>query len=194
MAAYRWALELERAIELKTDPQEIQEYSQRLLIVAAACRGTYDIADRHLPAILCTAADLRIFMHCAFMIYHNTPTKQAHMSADIQHALSRDYRLRHRVQDSIAEQITQGNDGLDEAIQCIWIGFARSGLSSWIPVHASSTSWWLSRTIDNAIVHCNIFDGQFLVNGKPLGRLPESYTNHETYRRIFGNVRTCPIS
>jgi hypothetical protein len=34
----------------------------------------------------------------------------------------------------------------------------------------------------------NLLDGLVLVDGAPLGRLPDHFTSHATYARIFGNV------
>jgi hypothetical protein len=38
-------------------------------------------------------------------------------------------------------------------------------------------------------VHYNVLDGSLLVMGAPLTRLPRSYEVHDTYTRIFGEVR-----
>jgi hypothetical protein len=37
-------------------------------------------------------------------------------------------------------------------------------------------------------VHYNILNGKLLVDGKPLGRLPQEIVSHSTYKRIFGQV------
>lgn len=179
-AAYQWALELEKAIELKTEAREIQEYSQRLLVVAATCCSTYDVDECHLRS---TFTDFKIFMHCGFIICRHTPPSRS----PLQDILTHDCRLRHRLQDLVVEQI-EANRGLDEAIREVWEDFARTSHSLWTQEHASSKYWWRSNTVDGAVVHCNILDGQFLVNGKPLGRLPKDYTSHRNYQRIFGDV------
>ncbi|KAK7677682.1 hypothetical protein QCA50_019373 [Cerrena zonata] len=184
---YQWALELEKIIELRTTSQEIQECSQRILIVTTTCRSTYDVDQCHRPAVLNTVTDTRIFIHCAFLINYHILSCQNDVSADVQRSLARDYRLRYHLQDSVAEQIVSTSRGLDEAIQAIWPGFTKNVDARWMPVHASNTHWWKTHVATGAVVHCNIFDGRFLVNGKPLGRLPKSYTRHETYQRIFGN-------
>lgn len=192
-AVYQWVQGLERVVELRTEPEEIQEYSQRLLVIAATCRSTYNIDEVHLPNVLDTARDLRIFIHCGFLLYHHTPTSQTHMLTEVRRVLARDCRLRHRLQYLVAERILNSNQGLDDAIQAIWAGFARNDSVCWTPVQTSEKGWWVTRSANSAIVHCNILDGQFLVNGQPLGRLPKSYTSHETYQRIFRDVSKCAL-
>jgi hypothetical protein len=39
----------------------------------------------------------------------------------------------------------------------------------------------------------NLLDGLVLIDGSPLGRLPESFTSHQTYHRSFGNVSPSPL-
>ena len=39
------------------------------------------------------------------------------------------------------------------------------------------------------MVHFNLLDGSLLVNGKPLGRLPNEIQRHPLYNLIFGEVR-----
>ncbi|KAK7681330.1 hypothetical protein QCA50_015421 [Cerrena zonata] len=187
LITYRWALELEKVIEARTEPQEIRDYSQRILVVAATCRITYDVDSHHYPGVFDTDADLHVYIHSAFIIHQHTPTSSDHVSADVQRVLSRDHRLRHRLQDFVAKRIPNTNQGLDNAVRAIWVSFRRNTNVRWMPVHASSTRWWTTHAANGATIHCNIFDGQFLVNGKPLGRLPKSYTSHETYQRIFGD-------
>ena len=187
-AAYNWIKELEQTIDRLSVQDEIQEYSQRLLVVSATCRSTYDVDMPHLTAVLTTEADLRIFMHCAFVIYRHTPARRADMASDVRRVLSRDYRLRHFTHNLVIQRIKEGNLGLDQAIQAVWDGFSRDRNTFWTPVNPSSQCWWVTQAAHQTTVHCDIFEGQFLVNGKTLGKLPNSYVQHESYQRIFGNV------
>lgn len=186
--AYRWAIDLESAIKLRTITHEVQEYSQRLLSIAVVCRITYDVDECHLAALLNTATDLQVFMHCAFIIYHRTPTNRDGTLPEVQRIIAQENRLRHRLQERVASQILNGNEGLDKAIRMIWPGFTRDSMLRWRPVYSSDRCWWTISTADNLKVHCNILDGQFLVSGKPIGQLPRLYTTHPTYKRIFGDV------
>ena len=193
-AAYRWIQDLEQTLELLSEPDEIQECSQRLLVVSATCRSTYDVDSPHLAQILATETDLRIFIHCAFIIYRHTPARVIDMAPDVQRILFREYRLRHFAHDLVVQRVEEGNLGLDQAVQAIWVGFSRKRSKPWVPVDPSSKCWWVAQVTRQTIVHCNLLDGQFLVNGKTLGKLPKSYMKHSLYQRIFGNVSSIPVT
>ena len=195
-AAHSWIKKIEQTLEHISDPDEIEECSQRLLTVSATCRSTYDVDMPHLAAVLTTETDLCVFVHCGFILHHHTPARGVNVTADIRRILLRDYRLRHCVHKHklIVQRIDEGNLGLNQAICAVLDGFSRSNGIAWEPVNRSNWCWWVAQAANQTPVHCNIFDGQFLVNGKTLGRLPNMYMNHDSYQRIFGNVRFLLLS
>ncbi|KAI6777666.1 uncharacterized protein J7T54_007393 [Emericellopsis cladophorae] len=101
-------------------------------------------------------------------------------------------RLSYRTYPLLAEMIVdQADESLDRVVNRQWPAY--QAFSSWKRVSSTYDNWL---TIDAAtvgakellIVHFNLLDGELLVNGVPLSRLPGEYENHIMYRVLFGQT------
>jgi hypothetical protein len=105
--------------------------------------------------------------------------------------LARDRRLSHSLEPTLSKRIKDNRAGLDQAISSLWSAFYVG--TKWRH-HSSPNDRWLccetqSRQGSAAQrVDLNLLDGCLLIDGKPLGRLPQEITSHPTYARIFGRV------
>lgn len=57
----------------------------------------------------------------------------------------------------------------------------------WQTVPSTGDRWLATRTKDSQEVLFDLFTGQLLIEGHRLGRLPETYSAHPTYKRVFGD-------
>ncbi|KAG8953382.1 hypothetical protein FRC03_011783 [Tulasnella sp. 419] len=188
-ATYGWLVELVLKLREIEDESRMQEFKLQICEVAATCRSTYDIDIEKAPALLCTTEDVSTFVHCAILVYYNSPPSISGADIPLRHLLQRDRRLAHIMEPLLSRQIGQHVDGLDQSIRRMW-EFYRPSLN-WAHLPSPNSRWVTTKTLPECdqgsqAVQLNILSGQLLVDGKPLGRLPHDIVTHPTYRRIFG--------
>jgi len=175
------------------DNDQTSELQRRACDMAATCRATFDVEDgTHLEALLCSSADVAIAVECAIVIHDNTPPHLGDKFPDFQKLLHRDHRLSHFLEATLIEHIQDDKCGLDTAITSVWSSYRPAG-RQWQQLDGPNSRWLTSSTTPLSgqrvqQVHYNILTGKLLVDGKPLGRLPQEIVSHSTYNRIFGQV------
>ena len=190
-----WMREIAHKLQ-DADDNGISELQRRACEMAAICRATFDVdPGTHLNALLCSSADVAILVECAIVFHDNTPPHLGDRSLDFQRLLHRDRRLSQLLELHVIKLIGIDRCGLDTAIGSVWSGY-QSGGGSWKQLPEPNSQWFTSRTAPLLSrtgqraqkVFYNILDGELLVDGKPLGRLPQEIVGHATYKRIFGQV------
>jgi len=182
--------EIAQKLQDAVNDDEIPELQRRACEIAATCRATFDVdPGTHLDALLFSSDDVAILVECAIIIHDNTPPHLGHEFSDFQKLLHRDRRLSHFLELAVSKLIRANRDGLDTAIGSVWSGY-RPGGNGWTSLLWANSQWLVSLTASAQEVHYNLLDGELLVGGKPLGRLPREISGHPTYGRIFDKVET----
>lgn len=186
-----WMLQLRTNLKNNDDEARSQDLRHRLCEVAAVCRSTYDVDPIHLQKLICSSRDLSVLLECTIIVHDNTPSDRISLSRDFRSLLDRDRRLSHALETHFHQRIQASPAGLEQGVSAYWSDYKRGAVwwrtlpipdNRWLEVHTAPDS-------DIAqIVHLNFLDGALLVDGKPLARLPKSFTSHPTYIRIFGAV------
>ena len=185
--------EIVQKLQDSFDEEEILELQRRICEIAATCRATFDVdPGTHLDALLCSSADIAILVECAIVIHDNTSPNQCSEFPDCQKLLHRDRRLSHLLESTVSNLIQADRCGLDTAIGSVWSGY-HPGPKGWTKLPWPESQWLTSLTASlsgqtGQAVFYNILDGELLVDGKPLGRLPQKIIEHPTYTRIFNQV------
>lgn len=163
--------------------------------MGATCRATFDVdPDIHLDTLLSSPENIAILIECAIVVHDNTPPHLGDKLPDFQKLLHRDRRLSHMLELNFFRSISANHiAGLNRAITSVWPGY-RPGAEGWEQLKDPNTRWMRSHTAPSPPqcaqeILYNLLDGELLVAGKPLGRLPQEIINHPTYSRIFGQVR-----
>jgi hypothetical protein len=140
--------------------------------------------------MLSDSEDVRVLLECAITIWENRSTSLMHGATHLRTLLSRDTRLAHRLQSHLTSRLVHDSTGLVSAVLGVWPDFVPSssqglcGGNLWFFLDTAPSNTRIPQR-----VHYNIFTGQLLVNGKPLGRLPMNITSHIFYDRTFGKVK-----
>ncbi|KAF8554288.1 hypothetical protein OG21DRAFT_1497164 [Imleria badia] len=158
---------------------------------AAICRSTFDVDPDMLEHLLVSAEDIKVLLSCAILINDNTPSSVSSLPAYSRLLLDRDRRLSLVIESNLIDVVLAGSSdqGIDLAVGRVWPDY-RPG-SEWSPL-PDPNSRWLSCTTASTTTQCsqvvrlNLLDGSFLVDGKPLGRLPHAIVRHPLYGLIFG--------
>ncbi len=171
-----------------TDDDMSRDLRQRLRTLAATCFSTYDVCVDHVPSILSSADDVAVAVHCAGIIFDNTPGSSFVEHGDLGRLLNRHHRLLHFLEPFFREAVCSDPTGIDQGLTHLWPGFRRQASSNW-QVFPNPNSRWIACTVDSGQgVHYNLLTGQLLVGGKPRGKLPREIINHPTYVKVLGAV------
>lgn len=162
---------------------------QKLLMAASICRMTYSVDSQHVDSLLRNSADIATFIECSIKIHDNCPDDVSKLPLSLQHALLRDKRLAHFLEPRIRQSILEDNSGLTEGITRIWQDSYLP--NNWRFMLPPYDKWVETKTTpfgnsSSQSVHYDLICGRLLVDGRRLGRLPDNYTEHQLYRKIFG--------
>ncbi|KAJ7636920.1 hypothetical protein FB45DRAFT_1056179 [Roridomyces roridus] len=185
---YGWMRDLVPRLHDLTDDASITDFQARICSIAAICHSTYNVDPIHFEHVFSSDDDVSKFIECSIIIHDTYPFRDANVIEPLRTLLQRDRRLSHSVESFLRTRIRASRTGLDKAIQAAWPGYVLHG--PWVFSAGQNACWARTTTAGVAgaspqTVDINLRDGRFLVDGKPLGRLPEEIIVHETYIRLF---------
>ena len=186
---FAWVDEL--SVKLTKTPED-EELRGFLRDSAAICRSTFDVDPDWIHDLLNSAEDVDVLLTSAILIHDHTPNIVSCLSIYSQLLLDRDRRLSLALEDALRNLIQADSKGINLAVGRIWHNY-RPG-SKWTKL-CSPNSRWVSCTTAQTAEQCsqevyfNLLDGSLLVDGQPLGRLPDEILRHPLYNLIFGKVR-----
>jgi len=186
---FSWVVELMVKLESTANENEKLDLQSRLRDTAAICRSTFHIVE--VTQLLKTSGDLEILLSCAIIIQDNTPAKLDTLSEMSRLLIERDHHLSWKLWPQINDTIEKGNKGIDLAVKRVWPTY-RQG-SHWHRCGSASCSWFTSTTLKCAgqepqKLHLDILYGSLLVDGKTVGKLPNTIQQHSHFTTIFPNV------
>ncbi|KJA23151.1 hypothetical protein HYPSUDRAFT_138178 [Hypholoma sublateritium FD-334 SS-4] len=189
---YEWMRQILYKLQTIIDKEKtIGELQIRACEIAAICRATFDVdPGNHLSALLSSSSDVAILVECSIVIHDYTPPSST-LSLNLQKLLRRDCRLAHFLESRLATLIRTNRSGLDAAIASVWPTYQPGDRDQWRHLPEPNARWVMSftnpeRNQCSRQVHYNLLSGRLLIDGKPLGRLPNQMLAHSTYQRIFG--------
>ena len=185
-----WTSILAATLEKCAEPEQISKLQQRLSKAAILCKMTYEVDDPCLLGVMNSAEDLCTWVECSIHVTNSSPGEETLLPHDLRVLRLRDAKLSHTFH-SIFRQLSVDTicHGLDLAISKQWFGFD-PGPDPWKAFDHPNDRWLVRETTSLTRqqpqqVCYNLLEGELLVNGKPLGRLPADYIRNETYIRLF---------
>jgi hypothetical protein len=194
--AYQWIREVNEKLNSAQDEVTCEGLRLRLCMIAATCFSTFDVCLEHVPAVLVTEEDFSVAVQCAVIVHDNKPPSlSGGNSPYLARMLSRHRRLLHHLEPIFCQPmpgvLSEGGllhaDAYDNALARLWLGYRRDISSRW---HAlpRPNSRWISCGAEGGQVHYDLLTGNLLVDGRPLGRLPQEIVEHPTYVSVLGTV------
>ena len=195
---YDWTRSLRREICNATSTEVAQKRSQDALLAALLCRKTFQI-EAAKPDESLHADMLAIFLECSFVLKENLPSKEAccigKLSVFVKKLYVSDLKLVHKLETKLRHAIQLSNHAVNLAVNNVWVdaeGLSTRVFSPWRLLPAPLDAWVTaqSTSIDGSYVqsaHFSIFDGTLLIDGHPLGRLPDEYTKQSFFHQVFGS-------
>jgi hypothetical protein len=156
-------------------------------MLAATCFSALDVSSEHIPAILTTEEDFSIAIQCAVIVHDNTSLSLSGDSS-VYHTrmISRHRQLLHSLEPIFSQSSHAG--AFDHALSRLWLGFRRHISSSWHILPRPNSRWISCVAEGGHKVHYDLLTGKLLINGKPLGKLPQVIVEHPTYASVLGAV------
>lgn len=187
---HKWTRQLEHTIAtMESD----SIYLRKILFrVATVSRMSYDVDEEDLGLVLGTA-DIGAAIDCAIIIHDNAP--DTNLSVLDQSLLDRNnllsQRLERHLYNLIVEDVLGGKE-MDKCIARAWATFIPT--DTWLSLSGDNQRWIMTtmRSSEGEVreVHYNLLEGELLINGTLLKRLPEDFLKHSLYKRTFGSVRS----
>ncbi|KIY69275.1 hypothetical protein CYLTODRAFT_394060 [Cylindrobasidium torrendii FP15055 ss-10] len=163
------------------EPEHVAARKQAVREAAAACCLTMDYDDFD-PEF----EDYTVLLHCLMVLHDNRHSAPDRASDPSQIILQRVHQLAHRNESDLRAAIVNAPLLLHNAVKRVWGAYSPG--TKWVPVRGRE-NWLHSKTSVNAqSVHVNILDGALLVDGKSIGNLPSSVTEHASYIRLFSSA------
>ena len=194
---YTWTRLLRDEICNATDIETAQKRSQNALLAALLARRTFSIeATKSNSQIL--PSSLTCFLECAFTLQENLPKKEANnvskMSVLIKKLFMADLKLIHRLEYKLRCAMESFPEAVNEAVSSV---LAEAGddvprvYTKWTFLSPPHSEWLTAKSVGgdgflDQSLHIDIFSGSLLIDGQPLGRLPEEYTKQDFFQQLFG--------
>ncbi|KAK4234701.1 hypothetical protein C8A03DRAFT_18447 [Achaetomium macrosporum] len=185
----RWFTLLREEIQMSPDTTTVHQLQQRALAAALLCRRTFVIhLEQSIPFNL---ESLIAYVQSAIVTQENMVSKVSSLPRTLLHDLVSAVKLGYRLQDLVSASIRNCPEGLSRALKQFWpdadrIESAESTITfeqpGWLCCDIAETE-----TESHQVVHFNFLLGTLLVNGKPVGKLPQDTQNSLVIRELFGD-------
>ena len=187
----QWTEILGSILHNAVEPTQILKLQRRLLKAAILCKLTFDVDAQHVHRVMNTDDDVKKWTKSSMHVRDNLPSKDELLSIGLRRLLLRDRKVSHALKRDVRWLIIKHTrKGLDRAIEQQWSDFQPQTMS-WSASKSPNERWIHTRTASSPNrrsqqVHYNILEGELLVDGSPLGRLPTDYIQNILYVRLFG--------
>ena len=174
------------------DSKQIHLLGIALLKAALLCKMTFDVDTCYRHKVLTAPAAVTSWILCCIKIRENVPGDIDLLPEEVRNRLLHDYKLSLSYCGIVRERIVNlADEGFEDALKLVWSDHS-SQAGSWTVLESPNKRWIMAEsqaTQDQPfkVLHYNILEGELLVNGQPIGRLPSQFTSNEAYLRIFGS-------
>ncbi|KAL2356430.1 hypothetical protein BJ546DRAFT_947666 [Cryomyces antarcticus] len=181
-----WCQELTLKSTEGVTKHEVEKMRTSVLRAALTCRETYSVDEPHIPELLSSDADVAALIESCIFARDNASGAWPSLS---QQELLRGAKTCHALEERLRSLIVSSGKGISLAIsnRCgsvlmehRWT-FPEAWGERWGIVTTARSASRLSQTI-----HYDLLTGELLVDGRPLGRLPNEYAKEPVYFRLFG--------
>ncbi|KAK3984329.1 hypothetical protein QBC44DRAFT_388524 [Cladorrhinum sp. PSN332] len=184
-----WFRLLKTEIQNSQDMATAQQLQQRGLTAALLCRRTFSVHLGQNPDL--DPSSLEAYIESGIVIQENMSSKPESLPANVLQDLVFVFKLSCQLEPLISRSIAVNQEGLRNAFMQFWPEADQMETSSWA-VTLGEEGWICceisgSKRESSQVVHFNLRIGTFLVNGKPVGKLPQESQNSLMITELFGD-------
>lgn len=184
-----WVRLLRREIHISQDVSTAQRLQQHTLIAALLCLKTYAIHVGQTGNL--DPLSLGVYVESKTAVQENIPTEIDSLPQSSLCDLGHVIKLSEQLFTLISGSIIDDQSGLRDGLINYWPDAERLGSAEstttmndegWVHIDVAET-----RLENHQVVHWNLRLGTLLVNGKPVGKLPQESQNSTTVKELFGH-------
>ena len=190
--AMHWLGTITEKAQASTVDEERLEFRERAVSVALISSASFFLDQPALQKLLSSSMEASIFLECSLVIQEGKRFID-HSSGGLVSILYHRWQwTSYRSYQHLARRIVdEGDHSLDNTITKSWPAYQPK--CRWQRVSPVYENWLVNDATNPGAaelltVHFNLLDGELLVNGVPLGRLPAEYERHDIYRTLFGRT------
>ena len=187
----QWLLHLRAEITRTTNEARLARLGEALIGSTFLCKYTHDVDDILVSTIMGTRRAVANWITASFVQKEHSAGSDSLVGSSLKSDMICDRKLTQRLMPWVLAQIgtPAGKLGLEDAIRIIWQTFPGT-VYSWSSYSEPNTRWIRNYTktpegSTSQLIQCNVLDGELLVDGRPIGRLPTDYLRSEPYLRLF---------
>ena len=196
--AHNWVHLLRREVCNAADVTTVQKRSKDAFIAALLCRKTF-ILEAAIPEKILSDENLACFLECALTLKENRPTGQAgritELPVHLRNLYISDIRLVGTLEHQLRRSIEMNQNAVNQAMSFVWGSEEKAtsqAFTSWEFLAAPRDNWITAQSIAtkevaSQEVYFDILEGTLLIDGQPIGRLPEAYTEQSFYQELFSS-------
>lgn len=183
-----WCRQLQKHMHENSAQPDVQVKAVDLLLSAALlCFSTFDVDAAYLPHIL--TSQFPIAAEAQIIICDNSPADAKRLPLLAQQCLLQYLNIAHKIEPHAQKILRNDSTELSQAVQKLWDGVVL--IHQWKRVTQKASSWVHTKTIPRTggrvqTVHYNLIGGDLLVDGKPLGKVPQRVKSQPLFQQIFG--------
>ena len=189
---FQWTREIAEELARVEAPKESKVNSHMLIKSALLCKMTFAVDFKQQTHLMGAPSVIKYWTFCSVRLGEHLPGDLKLLPNDLYAMLVADRKFSHRLLPKIREHVVQHSDpGLNEALGLVYSDLTPS-TGSWVGLDAPNDRWIQATSPRpnlnfNDTFHFNLLDAKLLINGQTSNRLPDAYTKHELYVRIFGD-------
>lgn len=190
--AMHWLGTITEKAQASTIVEERLGFGERAVSVALISSASFFLDQPTLRKLLSSSKDASVFLRCSIVIQEGKRFINDSGGELVSLLYHRWRRISYRSYQDLARRIVdEGDQSLDNTILKSWPAYQARGL--WKRVSSVHENWLVNDATNPGAaelltVHFNLLNGELLVNGVPLGRLPAEYERHDMYRTLFGRT------
>jgi hypothetical protein len=181
-------VEVEKPVEERCDHK-----SQALATVALILRASFDVEEENYTQALQSRDDAERYIYAGILI---SAIQIESFPSCFRLLASRNHHLILKLEPHLIHACSRDPSILYSVGVRLWPELLPE--TKWTPVLSCRNHWWTSiqstqKPSHSFILHMNIVEGIFLVNGRPLHQLPPDFRGDPLYRSLFSDfVRNFP--
>lgn len=180
------------------DVETAQKRAKDASFAAILSRKTF-VIEASKPNEAMEPETLSCFLECGFTLKDNLPKDEAgnitKMPSSFKHLLISDLKLVKVLESRLRASIETHPKAVHQAVNNFWAeagGKSSRTFTDWAFICTPYHGWFTALSIVQAglvqqAVHIDLFEGTLLVDGQPLGRLPDEFTEQPFFHQIFGS-------
>lgn len=187
--AIDWCARIKTALDAKMGAENDSRLSL-LFRIGGICLLTFSVENRHLARVLESEEDLQFLLRSSIVFFENTPEPIESQSLKTRALVLQGTRVLRNSEKQVSQLIIEHPSALNVAIKQTANHLQIS--SPWCFAPGDNQRWATNNSVttygEKQEIHYNILSGELLINNERPKRLPEEYTRHPLFQRLFGQV------